>query len=69
MFGSILDFDSGGFEPHQVRKPGKSAPGGSCQKMQILPNASFKAFYKIIAESAESTRCENPPKVRLVGRF
>ena len=23
-----LDYDSGGLEPHQVRKPGKSAPGG-----------------------------------------
>ena len=23
-----LDYDSGGLEPHQVQKPGKSAPGG-----------------------------------------
>jgi len=58
---------SGGVEPHQVRKPGKSAPGGSYQRMWILSNTSFKAFYKTIAESTESTRCEIGGKVRLVG--
>jgi len=58
-----------GFRPHQVRKPGKSAPGGSYQRMWILSNTSFKASYKIFAESAESTRCEIGGKVRLVGRF
>ncbi|MFA5662162.1 MAG: hypothetical protein WC923_07685 [Bacteroidales bacterium] len=58
-----------GFMPHQVQKPGKSAPGGSYQRMRILSKASFKASYKIFAESAESTRCENPAKVRLVGWF
>jgi len=58
-----------GFEPHQVQKPGKSAPGGSYQRMRILSKASFKASYKIFAESAESTRGKNPVKVPLVGRF
>jgi len=58
-----------GFMPHQVQKPGKSAPGGSYQRMRILSKASFKASYKIFAESAESTRCEIGGKVRLVGRF
>ena len=58
-----------GFEPHQVRKPGKSAPGGNYQRMWILSNTSFKASYKIFAESAESTRGKNPAKVPLVGRF
>jgi hypothetical protein len=37
--------------------------------MQIFTNISFKALYKIFAESDESTRCENPAKVRLVGWF
>ena len=64
-----LDYDSGGFEPHQVQKPGKSAPGGSYQRMRILSKASFKASYKIFAESAESTRGKNPVKVPLVGGF
>jgi len=58
-----------GFEPHQVQKPGKSAPGGDYQRMRILSYTSFKALYKIVAESTESTRCENRPKVRLVGKF
>ena len=58
-----------GFEPHQVRKPGKSAPGGNYQRMWILSNTSFKASYKIFAESTESTRCEIGGKVPLVGRF
>ena len=66
-FGNLRGFDSGGFGPHQVRKPGKSAPGAPCQKMQIFTNISFKAPYKIFAESDVSTRCENPAKVRLVG--
>jgi len=56
-----------GFEPHQVRKLGKSAPDAPCQKMQISTIASFNALYKILAESDVSTRCENPAKVRLVG--
>jgi hypothetical protein len=54
---------------HQVQKPGKSAPGGSYQRMWILSKSSFKASYKIFAESAESTRGKNPAKVPLVGEF
>ena len=52
-----------------MQKPGKSAPGGDYQRMRILSYASFKALYKIVAESTETTRFEIGGKVRLVGRF
>ena len=39
------------------------------KECEFFTIASFKALYKIFAESDVSTRCENPAKVRLVGWF
>ena len=36
-----LDYDSGGLEPHQVQKPGKSAPGG-CGSFNLVQVFSFR---------------------------
>jgi len=55
------------FWADQARKQAKSAPGGSSQKMAILPNIASKALYRITTGSATSTRYENTPKTYLVG--